>query len=216
MRIRVVVADDERLFREGLRLLLESDPCFKVVGQAADGAEAIAMARRLRPDVLLLDLAIPQRPGVDALKAIASGPRPVRTLVVTRAVTRADLVTALQYGARGVVLKDVAPEMLFKSIRAVMNGQYWIGREAVSDLVAAVRESRPLAVQQRPSRPFNLTARELEIVRGVLNGYANKEIASQLRVTEDTVKHHLTSIFDKTGVSSRLELALFATHHRLA
>jgi DNA-binding NarL/FixJ family response regulator len=215
-RIRLVIADDERLFREALRLLLETDPCFQVVGHAGDGAEAVALARRLKPDVLLLDLAMPRVPGMDALRTIASGSKPVRTIVVTGSMTRADVLTALHYGARGIVMKDAAPELLFKSIHAVMDGQYWVGREAVSDLITALRQSRPSASPPRLVRPFNLTAREFEIVRAVVNGYANKEIASHLGVAEDTVKHHLTSVFDKVGVSTRLELALFAVHHELA
>lgn len=213
-RIRVLIADDEVLFREALGLLLETERDFQIVGYASDGAEAVALTRKLKPDVLLLDLAMPRLPGLEALRSIASGSLPVRTILVTAAATRTDILTALRHGARGIVLKDVPPDVLFASIRAVMGGQYWIHGEAMSDLVAAVRESGPVA-SRSAARRFELTPRELEIVHGIVGGYANKEIAARLGVTEATIKHHLTSIFDKVGVSNRLELAMFAIHHGL-
>jgi two-component system, NarL family, nitrate/nitrite response regulator NarL len=213
--IRLLIADDERLFREALRLLLETEPGFQVIGYASNGAEAVALAQRLKPDVLLLDIAMPGVRGLDALQSLTAGSIPVRTILVTGSITRTDVLVALRHGARGIVMKDAAPDLLFKSIHAVMDGQYWIEREAVSDLVAALRESRPAAEPQRPVRRFNLTPRELEIIRAVVEGQANKEIASRLGVAEPTVKHHLTSIFDKVGVSNRLELALFALHHNV-
>jgi two-component system, NarL family, nitrate/nitrite response regulator NarL len=214
-RIRLLIADDERLFREALRLLLETDPGFQVIGYASDGSEAVALARRLKPDVLLLDVAMPGVQGLDALQLLAASATSVRTILVTGSITRTDVLTALRHGARGIVMKGVAPDLLFKSIHAVMNGQYWIDGEAVSDLVAALRESRPAAEPQPPVRQFNLTPRELEIIRAVVDGQGNKEIARRLGVAEPTVKHHLTSIFDKVGVSNRLELALFALHHNV-
>jgi two-component system, NarL family, nitrate/nitrite response regulator NarL len=213
--IRLLIADDERLFREALRLLLETDPGFQVIGYASHGAEAVDLARRLKPDVLLLDVAMPGLRGLEVLQTLAAGSISVRTILVTGSITRSDVLTALRHGARGIVMKGVAPDLLFKSIHAVMKGQYWIEREAVSDLVAALRESAPAVAVSPPVRRFNLTPRELEIIRAVVDGKGNKEIACRLGVAEPTVKHHLTNIFDKVGVSNRLELALFALHHNV-
>ena len=213
--IRLVIADDEALFREALRLLLETRPDFQVVGFASDGVEAVALTRKLKPDVLLLDLAMPRLPGLEALRSITEGSIAVRTILVTGSMTRGDVLTALLHGAHGIVMKDAPPDLLFESIHAVMKGQYFIQPEAVSSLVSAVRESRGEAPRPQPSRRFNLTSRELEVVKAVVDGHSNKDIARMLGVTEPTVKHHLTSIFDKVGVSTRLELALFAMHHSI-
>jgi DNA-binding NarL/FixJ family response regulator len=214
-RIRLLIADGERLFREGLKLLLETEPEFQVIGYASDGAEAVALARRLKPDVLLLCVTISGLGGLETLQSLVAGSISVRTILITPSIARSDVLAALRHGARGIVMKDAAPDLLFKSIRAIMDGQYWIERGAVSDLVAAFRESRPAAEPQPPARRFNLTARELEIIREVVGGQANKEIGDRLGVAEPTIKHHLTSIYDKVGVSNRLELALFAVHHKL-
>ena len=210
--IRLVIADDEALFREALHLLLESKPDFKVVGHASDGVEAVALTRALKPDVLLLDLAMPRLAGLEALRSITEGSLPVRTILVTGTMTRGDALTALLRGAHGIVMKDAPPQVLFDAIRAVMKGQYFIQPETVSSLVSAIRESRP-DPSAAGSRRFNLTPRELDVVKAVVEGHSNKDIARRLGVTEPTIKHHLTSIYDKVGVSTRLELALFAMHH---
>jgi DNA-binding NarL/FixJ family response regulator len=213
--IRLLIADDERLVREGLRLLLETDSRFEVIGYASDGREAIALAQRLKPDVLLLDVALPGPGALETLQSVASSAVSVRTILVTPSITRADVLTAIRHGARGIVLKNAASNLLFKSIHAVMAGQYWIGREAVSDLVAALREASPALEPEPPPRPFKLTPRELQIIHAVVDGQANRDIADRLGLAEPTVKHHLTSIYGKLGVSNRVELALFAVHHKL-
>jgi two-component system, NarL family, nitrate/nitrite response regulator NarL len=214
-RIRLLIADDERLFREGLKALLETNPRFQVIGYASDGADPVALARRLKPDVVLLGVATVEQQTLDMLRSLSAGPASIRTILITPSISRADVLTVLRHGARGIVTKNAAPDLLFKSIYAVVDGQYWIEREAVSDLVAAFREANPAGEPLPPRRRFNLTPRELEIVREVVGGQANREIAERLGVAEPTVKHHLTSIYDKLGVSNRLELALFAVHHHL-
>ncbi len=213
--IRILIADDHPIFRDGLRRLLESEPGFRVVGMAADGAVALELVRRLKPDILLLDLAMPRVAGLEALRELAASPTPVRTLVLTAAIERTQIIEALQLGARGVVLKESATELLLKGIRAVMAGQYWVGRESVSDLVDALRDLTKGAEEEGKRRTFGLTPREREIVSAIVAGYTNKDIAQQFSISEQTVKHHLSNIFDKLGVSNRLELALFAVHHQL-
>lgn len=212
---RILIADDHPIFRDGLKRLLELETDFRVIGEASDGAEAVKMVRQLKPDVLLLDLAMPQVPGLEALAELAGAGSPVHTIVLTAAIERAQIVEALQLGARGIVLKDSATQLLMKSIRSVMDGQYWVGRESVSDLVSTLRDLMPRGGAEPPQRRFGLTPRELEIISTIVAGYTNKDIAQKFSISEQTVKHHLTNIFDKLGVSNRLELALYAVNHRL-
>jgi two-component system nitrate/nitrite response regulator NarL len=215
--LRVVIADDHTIFRKGLRSVLEAEMGFTVVGEAADGEEAVELCRGLQPHLLLLDLAMPGQSGMDALAELATSPSPVpvRTILLTAGIQKDEIVKALQLGAAGVVLKSAPTDLLFKSIRSVMAGQHWIGREAVSDLVQALREQMAHSTEKPARKRFGLTPREIEITSAVVSGLSNKEIAKKLSLSEDTVKHHLTNIFDKMGASNRLELALFAVHHRL-
>jgi DNA-binding NarL/FixJ family response regulator len=213
--INILIADDHPIFRDGLRRLLEAEPGLKVIGEACDGAEAVKMARELKPDILLLDLAMPRHPGLEALRDLGSGQQSVRVILLTAAAEKQQIVEALQLGARGVVLKDSATQLLLKSIHTVMSGEYWVGRESVSNLVQYLRTLVQSSGEEARQKKFGLTPRELEIVSAVVAGYANKEIAEYFKISEDTVKHHLSNIFDKLGVSTRLELALFAVNQSL-
>jgi two-component system nitrate/nitrite response regulator NarL len=216
-QVRLVIADDHPIFRDGLRRLLEAEAHFKVLGEASDGAEAVKLVRQLKPDILLLDLAMPKHPGLEALRDLsASGnATPVRVILLTAAAEKGQIVEALQLGARGVVLKDSATQLLLKAIQTVMAGEYWVGRESVSNLVQYLRTLMQSSHDEARQRKFGLTPRELEIVSAVVAGYSNKEIAEYFKISEDTVKHHLSNIFDKLGVSTRLELALFAVNQSL-
>lgn len=213
--VKIVLADDHPIFRDGLRRLLESERGFEVIGEAGDGEEAVDVVRRLAPDVLLLDLSMPRRDGLEALRKLDSVCDSVRPIILTVSIDRAATLEALRLGARGVVLKESATQVLLKSVRSVMAGQYWVGRESVGSIVQALRELASAGGDKARPQKFGLTPRELEVVAAVVAGYTNKDIASKFSISEQTVKHHLTNIFDKLGVSSRLELALFATNHRL-
>lgn len=213
-RISVLIADDHALFRESLRKLVENEPDLLVVGEANDGRDAVRMAAELRPDVLLLDLRMPGGPGLQCLREISRIVPPVRTLVLTADAGDSEVVEALQLGARGVVLKHSPPDMLFKSIRSVVAGEYWVGRERVADLIEMLRERQAAEVPRRADPNFGLTPREMQMVSAVVAGCSNSDIANKFSISPKTVKHHLTNIFDKLGVSNRLELALFAVHRR--
>ena len=212
--IRVLIADDHTIFRAGLRKLLETQGDIVVIGEAADGRQAVALARALHPGVLLLDVAMPILSGVDVLRELGTEAGKMRTILLTASIQPSDMMLALRLGAAGVLLKTAATELLFKCLRSVVAGEYWIGRDTVGSLVEALaRLEAPPAGPQR--RPFGLTPRELEVLALVATGASNKYIADQLHLSEETVKHHVTKIFEKTGQSSRVELALFAAHSGL-
>jgi len=209
--IQVVIADDHPILLEGLRKLLEAESDILVVGQAFNGHEALEVTRRTEPSILLLDLAMPGLPGLEVLRALSGSSLPTRTILLTASIDRDDIVKALQLGARGLVLKESASQLLMKAMRIVMAGEYWIGRDSVSGLVETLRTQMFSPVEPK----FGLTPRELEIVSSVTAGYSNREIAQRFSLSQETVKHHLTKIFSKLGVTNRLELALFAISQHL-
>ena len=202
-KIRLVIADDHTIFRDGLRRLLDLEEEFEVVGEAADGAEAVAMVHRHQPSILLLDLAMPKMPGLEALRELAQQHTSTRSILLTAAIERR------------IVMKESATQLLLKAIRTVVAGLYWVGREPVTDIMAYLREQSASLAPSKARSSFGLTRRESEILGTIVAGLSNKEIAQKFSLSEDTVKHHLTNIFDKVGVSSRLELALFAINNRL-
>jgi len=214
-QVRIVIADDHPILRDGLRRLLETEPDLRVTGEAGDGVEAVLLVRRQKPDIVLMDLAMPKRSGLDALRDLNQRPGHTRAIILAATVERAQVLEALQLGARGVVSKEAATQLLFKSIRTVMAGQYWVGRESVSDLIDAMRTVHAPENGQESSKSYGLTPREMQVVNMIVAGFSNREIARKLGVSEQTIKHHLTSSFDKLGVYNRLELALFAVDHRL-
>lgn len=212
--IKVLIADDHPVVRVGLRNMLQADGHVKVVAEAQDGVEAIHMVRALRPDILLLDLAMPKMPGMETLRELTGETTHTRTIVLTGLIDKRQILEALQLGARGVILKDAVMEHLSACIRSVMQGQYWLEGRPVQNLVQVLRD---LAAQTAPPprKTFGLTARELEVVALITEGSTNKHIAQTFGISEETVKRHLTNIFNKLGVGNRLELALFALNHNL-
>jgi len=212
--IRILIADDHPVVRLGVRNLLDGDS-FTVVGEADDGQRAVELTRQLHPDILLLDLAMPRLPGLEVLRELARAQHAVHVILLTAKIEKTQLLEALQLGARGILLKDSAPQDLLKAVHAVAAGQYWMGQSAVASLVEAINLlNEQSAPNQR--KTFGLTPRELQMVAAIVEGRTNKDIAEKFSISEDTVKRHLTNIFDKLGTSNRLELALFAINHGLA
>ncbi len=212
--IRIVIADDHPVVRIGVRNMLTQKDGFDVVGDANDGDEAITQTLELDPDILLLDVQMPKLPGLEAMRAIMNGTASVKILLLTSTITTQQVIEALQIGARGIVLKDALADHLQVAIKTVAAGDYWIGGKRVVNLVSALHElMEKAAVPQR--KTYGLTPRELEVVGCIVEGCSNRDIAKQFSLSEETVKRHLSNIFDKTGVSTRLELALFAIAHHL-
>lgn len=212
--IRILLADDHPVVRIGVRNMLRAEGHFDVVGEASDGDEAITQTLDLLPDILLLDLSMPRMPGLEAMRAIMSGSPRVKILLLTATITTQQIIEALQIGARGIVTKDALIDQLTNAIDAVMQGDYWINGQRVVNLVGALHElMQKAAVPER--KTYGLTPRELEVVGCIVEGCSNRDIAKQFTISEETVKRHLSNIFDKTGVSTRLELALFAIAHQL-
>ena len=208
--IRILIADDHPVFRYGLRTLLESEPRLAVVGEAVDGSEVVKMIAAVKPNILLLDLAMPRLTGIEVLREMAYDRSAVRTIVLTAAIENRQIVEALQLGARGILLKDAATQLVTKCIEKVMGGEYWVGHEAVTNLVDYLRGLGGIKDVQKSQKLMQFTPRERQIISAIIVGCANKEIASRLSLSEDTVKHHLSHIFAKAGVSNRLELAIWS------
>lgn len=211
--IRILIADDHSIFRDGVRKLLEAEGGFTVVGEATTGVEALELVSELRPDILLLDISMPRLTGLEVLRRLSKQTAPMRTILLTASVEKSEIIEALLLGAHGVVPKQSASRMLFKSIRTVMAGEFWVSRDMVSDLVETLRG--PSSSGLAGAKTMGLTRRELEVIAAVVEGQVNKDIAQTFHISEYTVKHHLTRIFDKLGVSNRVELAMFAVNHEL-
>lgn len=213
--LRIVLADDHAVVRMGLRRILEADGGFQVVGEAEDGREAVQKATALRPDVLVLDVSMPRMTGLEVLRELkhAENGTPLRSILLTASIDQAGMLSAVQLGARGIILKTAASETLLDGIRAVAAGDYWLDRERITHFVDFARKLNGSG--RVGNNPFDLTDRQREIVQGVVQGMNNREIAERLGISEHTAKHHLTQAFNKTGVSTRLELALLARRHGL-
>lgn len=212
--IRIVLADHQLIFRDGMKSLLEAQPDFAVVGEAGSGMQTLRVVRDLHPDVLVLDMAMPGG-GLAVLKKLSAMPQPVRTIALAPLADSDMMMTSLQHGARGVIGRESTTAMLFKSIRTATTDQYWIGRDDVGLIVERMRQLAQQCEADQHAKKFKLTRREMDIVTAVAAGESNKGIAERLSLSEDTVKHHVSHVFDKLGVYSRLELAVFAINHKL-
>jgi len=212
--IQIVLADHQLIFRDGMKSLLEGQPDFAVVGEAGTATQTLRLVRDLHPDVLVLDMAMPGG-GLAVLKKLTAMPQPVRVIALAPAADRETMMTALSNGARGVIGRETTAAMLVKSIRTATTDQYWIGRDDVGLIVEQMRRLTQQAEAEQHAKRFRLTRREMDIVTAVAAGESNKGIAERLSLSEDTVKHHVSHVFDKLGVYSRLELAVFAINHKL-
>jgi DNA-binding NarL/FixJ family response regulator len=210
--IRVMMADDHVIFRQGVRKLLEDEDDISIVGEAADGNECVAMMAKLRPDILLLDLNMPGKNGLAVLEEVNFDSLSTRAIVLTAAEDDRDAVRAMRLGARGIVLKQSASDLLVKSIHRVYGGEIWLDNRITTEVMKAFAKSSDGGA--RRDKPL-LSNREKELTQLIAQGFRNKEIGEQLFISEQTVKNHLHNIFDKLGVSDRLELALYAIHHHL-
>jgi two-component system, NarL family, nitrate/nitrite response regulator NarL len=210
--IKVLIADDHAFFRDGLRKLLEGADDISVVGEVSNGNECIKMLSKFKPDILLLDLRMPDKSGLDVLTEVNFDSLPTRVIVLTAAEDDRDVIRAMRLGARGVVLKQSASDLLLKSIRQVHDGEIWLDNRMTAEVIDAFKKSAESG--QRREKPL-LSDREKEVVQLVAQGFRNREIGEKLFISDQTVKNHLHNIFDKLGVSDRLELALYAIHHKL-
>lgn len=216
--IRVLVVDDHVLYRRGLERVLELDDDIVIVGEAGDGSEAIARAEELLPDVVLMDVRMPRRGGIEACAAIREVAPSARILMLTMSEEEADLFSAVQAGANGYLLKDVPGEEIAASLRAVHGGQSLISPSMASHLLAefAALSRRGAAPRDVPAVPApRLTARELEVLRLVARGRSNRDIAGELWISENTVKNHVRNLLEKLQLHSRMEAAMYAVKEKL-
>lgn len=211
MPITLVLADDHPIVLAGLQQLLSLERDFTVLATCGDGAAALIALRHHRPDVLVLDMQMPEKGGLAVLRDLAGDQLPTRVVVLTASLGADDVLEAIRLGARGLILKDMAPHLLVQCIRKVAAGGQWLERGAMTESL-----NRLIVREAAAARAANLlTPRELAIVRLVAQGLRNKEIARQLAITEGTVKLHLYNVYQKVGVDSRVALTLWAQEQGL-
>ena len=208
LRYRILIVDNQPIFRHGLRKVISSESDLCVVGEANGGSEVPRMAAALKPDVIILENQLPESATAGILGELNKLRLSAFPIVMVDEIRRTDVLENLRLGARGVLGKDSSPELLVRCIRNVAAGQYWIGPESVVHLVEILRNP-----SSATPKTFGLTERELQVVQAITDGCTNREIAEQFFISQQTVKHHLNKIFDKVGVSNRLELAMFVIHH---
>lgn len=186
-------------------------PGFDVIGEASSGQETVDCVQRTKPDLLLLDMSMPRMSGLEALRELQRVVPETKVIILSGTLDKSQLLTAIQWGAQGIVPKACATDELFQAAVAVLAGQSWVAPSMMTSLMDALRARPDAAAGAAPAQPFGLTRREREVLTFVVQGCGNKEIAQRLSVSEETVKHHLTRMFDKVGAANRLELALAAS-----
>jgi two-component system, NarL family, nitrate/nitrite response regulator NarL len=215
--IQVLLIDDHAVVRSGLRMVIESNSGLKVVGEAGNRADALAIASREQPDIILLDLDLNGASGLDFLAELFTLARDARVIILTGVYDAAAHQRAMHLGAMGLVLKEKAAEVVIKAIEKVHAGEVWFDRVMMGHMISQLSRAT-ITPKSKPEaqKIASLTEREREIVALIGEGLKNKLIANRLFISETTVRHHLTSVFDKLGVSDRLELIIYAYRHGLA
>jgi NarL family two-component system response regulator YdfI len=198
--IKILIADDHLSIRQGLRLILETESDFKLVGEASDGAEAVSLCKKLKPDVVLMDLRMPNMDGLTAIEKLREEQPEIAIVILTTFNEDELMLRGLQAGARGYLLKDTGRSTLFDTIRAAARGETLLKPEIMARVLA--QKNSPVA-KSKPDSTFNLTEREYEVLESVARGERSKEVAAHLGISERTVKAHLASIYNKLGVDSR-------------
>ena len=215
--IRILLVDDHKVMRLGLRLLIENQQGLTVIGEASGRNDALEIAEREQPDIILLDLTLPGTDGIDLIPELLAVAEKARILILTGVVEPEAHTRAMHLGAMGVVLKEKAPEVLIKAIQKVHDGEIWLDRVMVAN-VFSERERAREARRKDPeaSKIATLTGREREVIALVGEGLRNKQIADRLFISEGTVRNHLTTVFSKLEVSDRFELLMYAYRHGIA
>ena len=218
--IRVLIADSHPVVREGLAVILATEPNLTIVGQAQDGVEALDLVNSTDPDVMLMELSLPRLNGLGVLRSLAMRTSRVRVVLFTGSESKEDFVEAMKLGCAGILLKHSPASLIAKSIQKVHEGEIWLDANTTAAVIRQFAAPPDLTAPapgtgKTPRDRAQLSQREREIIVLIAQGYKNKEIAEKMFITEQTVKNHLHNIFDKLGVSDRLELALFAIHNSL-
>jgi DNA-binding NarL/FixJ family response regulator len=206
----VLIADDQALMRAGFRMILDAEPDLEVVGEAADGREAVAEAGRLRPDVVLMDVRMPEMDGIEATRRLLDGNGDTKVVMLTTFDMDEYVYEALRAGASGFLVKDVPPEQLVAGIRAVASGESLLAPSVTRRLIQQFVRRPPDAIRTPPPEVSRLTAREVDVLRMMARGLSNAEIATESFVSETTIKTHVAHLLSKLGVRDRVQAVVFA------
>ncbi len=212
--VRVIIADDHPVVRIGVRNVLAAHGRFAVVAEAENGVQAVTQTIDLKPDILLLDVQMPSSTGFDAVREVAAAAPKTRVVLLTGSIQAEQLADAFNAGARGIVLKSALTEQIAIALFSVLEGFYWAQGRRIDHLAGVLSELRAQRKEEHGER-WNLTRRELEVVGLIVKGFSNRDIARQFNLSEETVKRHLSNTFEKLGISTRLELAIFALANKL-
>ena len=210
--IKILIADDHLIIRQGLRLILETESDFNLVGEASDGAEAVSLCKKLKPDVVLMDLRMPNMDGLTAIEKLREEQPDIAVIILTTFNEDELMLRGLQAGARGYLLKDTGRSTLFDTIRAASRGETLLKPEIMARVLA--QKNAP-QTKSKSDSTFNLTEREYEVLESVARGERSKEVAAHLGISERTVKAHLASIYNKLGVDSRAAAIAVAAQNGL-